>query len=256
MIAAVLATALVGGSLSVIALASPDSPARVDAPLPAPARPAFTIPKPQLLEKSANVSRWASVRRPVTARAQPSPRAATVAELSTRTPEGTANIVLALESKTDANGDVWVAVRLPVLPNDTVGWVPRRDLGGYTLVRTHLEIDLSRLTARLLHDGREVFAAPVGVGQATWPTPTGSFYVRNRLTRYRSAMYGPLAFGTSARSEVLTDWPAGGFIGIHGTDRPELLPGRVSHGCIRLRNADILALDRLMPVGTPITIVE
>jgi lipoprotein-anchoring transpeptidase ErfK/SrfK len=66
--------------------------------------------------------------------------------------------------------------------------------------------------------------------------------------------YGPLAFGTSARSAVLTDWPAGGFIGIHGTKEPERLPGRVSHGCIRLRNADILRLGRLMPVGTPLTI--
>jgi hypothetical protein len=81
-----------------------------------------------------------------------------------------------------------------------------------------------------------------------------NFYIRNRLTRYRSPMYGPLAFGTSARSAQLTDWPAGGFIGIHGTDRPDLLPGRVSHGCIRMRNADILRLGRLMPVGTPVTV--
>ena len=80
------------------------------------------------------------------------------------------------------------------------------------------------------------------------------FYVRDMLTRYRSPFYGPLAFGTSARSSVLTDWPGGGFIGIHGTDTPELLPGRVSHGCIRLRNEDILKLGRLMPVGTPVTI--
>jgi lipoprotein-anchoring transpeptidase ErfK/SrfK len=28
----------------------------------------------------------------------------------------------------------------------------------------------------------------------------------------------------------------------------------VSHGCIRLRNSDILRLARLMPVGTPVTI--
>ena len=65
---------------------------------------------------------------------------------------------------------------------------------------------------------------------------------------------GPLAFGTSARSAVLTDWPEGGFVGIHGTNEPGLIPGRVSHGCIRLRNRDILRLARLMPVGTPVTI--
>ncbi|MBA2794676.1 MAG: L,D-transpeptidase, partial [Thermoleophilaceae bacterium] len=38
------------------------------------------------------------------------------------------------------------------------------------------------------------------------------------------------------------------------TDQPEGLPGRVSHGCIRLKNKDILRLDKLMPVGTPITV--
>jgi lipoprotein-anchoring transpeptidase ErfK/SrfK len=32
------------------------------------------------------------------------------------------------------------------------------------------------------------------------------------------------------------------------------LPGRVSHGCIRLRNEDIEELGRLMPLGTPVTI--
>ena len=53
----------------------------------------------------------------------------------------------------------------------------------------------------------------------------------------------------------LTDWPDGGFIGIHGTDEPQLIPGRVSHGCIRMRNADIVALGRLMPIGTPLDIV-
>ena len=63
-----------------------------------------------------------------------------------------------------------------------------------------------------------------------------------------------MAFGTSARSSVLTEWPDGGFVGIHGTDAPQLIPGRVSHGCIRLRNPDILRLARLMPVGTPVTI--
>jgi lipoprotein-anchoring transpeptidase ErfK/SrfK len=68
------------------------------------------------------------------------------------------------------------------------------------------------------------------------------------------AFYGPVAFGTNARSPVLTDWPGGGFIGIHGTDEPQVIPGRISHGCIRLRNSDILKLARLMPVGTRVVV--
>jgi lipoprotein-anchoring transpeptidase ErfK/SrfK len=121
-------------------------------------------------------------------------------------------------------------------------------------VDAKLIVDIGRLTATLLRGGRVVFRARVGVGQARWPTPRGRFYIRNRLTRFAGPTYGPLAFGTSARSAHLTDWPDGGFIGIHGTDHPELIPGRVSHGCIRMRNADIVALGRLMPVGTPLTI--
>src|SRR5829696_3166054 len=82
----------------------------------------------------------------------------------------------------------------------------------------------------------------------------GRFYVRERLTGFTDPIYGSLAFGTNGRSAVLTDWPGGGFIGIHGTNQPEILPGRVSHGCVRLPNRAIRRLDRLMPVGTPVTI--
>jgi lipoprotein-anchoring transpeptidase ErfK/SrfK len=78
--------------------------------------------------------------------------------------------------------------------------------------------------------------------------------IRNRLRGFDDPVYGPLAFGTTARSETLTDWPGGGFVGIHGTNRPAVLPGRVSHGCIRMRNRDILRLARRMPVGTAVTI--
>jgi lipoprotein-anchoring transpeptidase ErfK/SrfK len=115
-------------------------------------------------------------------------------------------------------------------------------------------VDLRRTTATLTRGGRRVFRAKVGVGLPQWPTPRGRFYIRNKLVRYRSRFYGPLAFGTSARSTVLTDWPDGGFVGVHGTDRPDLIPGQISHGCIRMSNSDIVRLGRLMPVGTPLTI--
>ncbi|HEY7707394.1 MAG TPA: L,D-transpeptidase, partial [Gaiellaceae bacterium] len=98
------------------------------------------------------------------------------------------------------------------------------------------------------------YRSVIGVGEPHWPTPSGRFYVRERLTGFTDPIYGSLAFGTNARSAVLTDWPGGGFIGIHGTNQPGILPGRVSHGCIRIRNWDIERLDRLMRVGTPVTV--
>jgi len=221
--------------------------------LPAPPRPALAVGVPRALG-GGGTAQWAPVRRAVLARARPRAAARAVARLDRRTPEATANLVVLEGRARDARGRLWVRARLPVLPNGTTGWVPRSALGGLHTVRTHLVVDLSALRATLLRDGRPVLRAPVGVGTPDAPTPTGRFYVRNRLTRFASPTYGPVAFGTSARSATLTDWPAGGYVGIHGTDRPELLPGRVSHGCVRLRNADVLRLSRLMPVGTPVTV--
>jgi hypothetical protein len=222
--------------------------------LAASPKPAFTVPRPTELSRHSATSYWITVRRSVAARTGPSPTATPIARLSSRTSDGTSNAVLVLGRARDAAGRLWVRARLPILPNGSIGWLPRSALGVYGVVNTRLVVDLERLTATLLRDNRPIFRAPIGVGQADWPTPTGEFYVRSKLTRYRSPFYGPLAFGTSARSAVLTDWPGGGFVGIHGTDAPELLPGRVSHGCIRLRNQDILELGRLMLVGTPLTI--
>jgi len=162
--------------------------------------------------------------------------------------------VLVVGRRADATGRLWVNVRLATLPNGRTGWVPRSALGGYGTVDTELRVDTTTLTATLLARGRPVFSARVGIGQARWPTPRGRFYIRDELMKFAGPTYGPVAFGTSARSAALTDWPAGGFVGIHGTDHPELIPGRISHGCIRMRNADILRLARLMPVGTPLTI--
>jgi lipoprotein-anchoring transpeptidase ErfK/SrfK len=220
-----------------------------------PAQSALEVPKPEILGGDSHKSLWSVVRRPATARATPGRAGVAVTRLAPRTPEGTANTLLILDRTHDATGRVWVRARLPVLPNGTTGWLPRSAIGGYRSVNTRLVIDRRRFRAILLRDGRPVMRARIGIGLSHWPTPGGRFYVRNKLVRYRSSFYGPVAFGTSARSAVLTDWPGGGFIGIHGTNQPGLLPGRVSHGCIRMRNADIVRLGRLMPVGTPMEVV-
>jgi hypothetical protein len=222
--------------------------------VPRPVKPAFVPGKPTALRRSSYIARWAVVRGPATARARPRTHARVVGHIETQTPEGTSNIVLVLGSHADRTGVLWIRVRLAALGQPGTGWVSRSALGGYGIVTTRLIVDVHSLRARLFRNGRAIFRADVGVGKAAWPTPRGEFYIRNKLTDFASPMYGPVAFGTSARSSVLTDWPAGGYVGIHGTDEPEILPGRVSHGCIRMRNADILRLAKLMPVGTPLTI--
>jgi hypothetical protein len=227
----------------------------VDSRVPDPIAPAFAASDPDPIRPDIWDSVWAPVGKEVDVHARPALGSPIVGRLSALTPEGTDNIVLILDRQVDPDGHLWVRVRFPSLPNDDgKGWISRSALGGYGVVHTRLVIDLSTLSAKLYRRGKLVFDAPVGVGKEKWPTPTGDFYVRNRLAGFGDPFYGPVAFGTSARSSELTDWPAGGFVGIHGTAMPELIPGRVSHGCVRMRNADILKLDRMLPVGAPLRI--
>jgi lipoprotein-anchoring transpeptidase ErfK/SrfK len=96
--------------------------------------------------------------------------------------------------------------------------------------------------------------APVGIGKPSTPTPGGRFWIREKFRTPRpGGLYGPVAFGSSDYS-VLSDWPGGGIVGIHGTSEPSLIPGRPSHGCIRVRNRAVRRLWRLMPIGTPLLI--
>jgi hypothetical protein len=200
------------------------------------------------------VYRWAYIYRPTAARVTPSMAARVITRLKVYTLDSTVNLVLLVGQKLDARARLWYRVRLPILPNNSTGWVLADDLTTVRSVATYLVIYRKLFTATLYRNGRPIFRTRVGVGKPYWPTPAGDFYIREVLTGYGDPFYGPVAFGTSARSAVLTDWPGGGVVGIHGTNRPEILPGRVSHGCIRMKNPAILRLLRLMPLGTPLAI--
>ena len=246
-----LAGVLIGVAVAVVLSNGSAGSSSAERSLPPPPRPAFA-PKNVALGPSP-AAFWAPVRASVSARVGPAqPEVAGV--IPRRTPEGTTNIVLVLGHAERVAGRLWVRVRFPGVPEDARGWVPRSVIGGYAPVRTRLVVDRARLTATLVRGPRVVFRTRVGIGTASAPTPGGHFYVRNQLSRYRTPFYGPIAFGTTARSPGASDWPGGGFVGIHGTNRPDLIPGRVSRGCIRMANEDIVRLARLMPIGTLLTV--
>jgi L,D-transpeptidase catalytic domain len=243
-----------GHSFDVTFTAKPDDPEVASATRRIELDVTRTVARSFTLSDGATATyRYAFVMRRAVARRAPTGAAGPVANLKLLTPERTTNLVLALEGRRTSSG-VWIRVRLPILPNNTTGWVPRRSLSDWKIVRTRVVVELKTTRLTLYRSGRPLFSTLVGVGKPSSPTPRGEFFVRNQLYGFHDPFYGPIAFGTSARSTVLTDWPGGGFIGIHGTNEPHLIPGRVSHGCIRMRNAEIVRLARLMPVGTPLTI--
>jgi len=106
----------------------------------------------------------------------------------------------------------------------------------------------------LYHGTTLVTTYTAATGTGGTPTPHGSFYLTELLAPTNTG-YGPYAFGLSAFSEVLNSFGGGpGQIGLHGTDDAASIGTAASHGCIRVSNADITTLAKLLPLGTPITI--
>jgi len=217
----------------------------------ADAQPAAAV---RVLSNESTFTHWAHPRERASIRSAPSASAGVVGSLHMLTEEGFPEVYLLLDQATDASGQSWVRLRIPGRPNGRTGWVLRADLGGFHGTDMALRVNISLLRATLFRDGHSIWSAPVGVGKSSTPTPTGRFWVRELLSVPGETLYGPYAFGTSDYS-VLTEWPAGGVVGIHGTNEPELIPGRPSHGCIRMRNADITYLAHHLPIGAPVHIV-
>jgi hypothetical protein len=230
------------------------APAGADSPGPLRAADAKGPLGNERLSDERTVTRVGRPSRIYKIRSGPGRRHHTIGKLRFLTEDHAPEIYLVLRSKLGPGGHPWLQIRVPRRPNGSKGWVTRRALGRLKVLTTSLEIDKRRLKGRLFKDGKEIWTSSIGIGAPGTPTPSGRYWIRERLPNLGgSAAYGPLAFGTAAYSH-LSEWPGGGVIGIHGTNAPGLIPGRPSHGCVRVPNAKILSLDKLMPVGTPVWI--
>jgi hypothetical protein len=233
-----------------LALAGPISAAGADVRPPSDKSPLKT----EQLSDETTVTRWAHPLFGSAIRSSPSTSARVVGHLRMFTEDRQFEVYLVLASEV-RNGTTWLQVRIPGRPNGRTGWALAEDLDKLQVVQTQLVVDRKALRATLTKAGKTIWSSRIGVGKTATPTPPGHFYVRERLRNLGgSGLYGPWAFGTSAYSNI-SDWPRGGVVGIHGTNQPQLIPGRPSHGCVRVPNAKINQLARLMPIGTPILIV-
>ena len=154
----------------------------------------------------------------------------------------------------------WVEVRLAQRPNGSETWLPDSDVRlsstGYRIV-----ISLTTMRLTLYLDGRLLMSAPAGIGTKDDPTPTGHYFVAfDEPPPVPNPGYGPFILVTSAHSPAIGDWEGSGdaVIGIHGPLGEDSAIGnagaRISHGCIRLHDSDLVRL-RQVPPGTPIDIL-
>lgn len=207
------------------------------------------------LSNERTFTRWAHIMWVGPIRARPSGHARRVTWLHRYTEDRFPEVYLLLEAHTTRSGQQWVKLRIPGRPNGREGWVRRDDLGRYHLTHRLVIVNRERERMTLEINGRKVWSAPVGVGAPATPTPAGHFWIRERFAIHdRRSGYWPYAFGTADYS-TLTDWPGGGVIGIHGPYYDAAgIPGRISHGCIRLREAADAWLAHHITIGVPLLV--
>jgi lipoprotein-anchoring transpeptidase ErfK/SrfK len=149
----------------------------------------------------------------------------------------------------------WLRALLPIRPNGSTGWIRSTDVH---LSQHEFRIVVTLRAHRItVYQGARIIARePIAVGTRQTPTPGGVYYTKELLQPPNPAgAYGPYAYGLSGFSNVLTSFAGGdGVIGIHGTNDPSLLGKDVSHGCIRMSNAGITKLAKLLPLGVPVRI--
>lgn len=116
-------------------------------------------------------------------------------------------------------------------------------------------VSVSDRKLAVLENGKVIRTFAVSVGAAVSPSPTGEFQIINRLanpTYYHPGTVippgndnpiGPRWIGLSQK----------GF-GIHGTNQPRSIGHAASHGCIRLKNRDIVQFFQMVRVGDTVSI--
>ena len=119
-------------------------------------------------------------------------------------------------------------------------------------------------TVRVFKKGEAVATYRVAVGSEEFPTPRGKFAVDRKEvnpvwnvpdSEWAGDLAGKRIPGGDPRNPLVARWVGiSGPVGFHGTKDLGSIGSRASHGCIRMRPADVIDLHDRVEVGTPILI--
>lgn len=127
----------------------------------------------------------------------------------------------------------------------------------------HTRIVLSLADRRVyLYHGEQVKASyPVAVGKPGWETPTGAFLVLDKALNpvwenpWTGEVIQPGPDSPLGPAIIVFEQNEEGMYAFHGTSNEELIGQAVSHGCVRMRNEDILAMYEQVDVRTPVEVI-
>jgi len=113
-----------------------------------------------------------------------------------------------------------------------------------------------------LYEGDKVKASyPVAVGKPGWETPTGEFSVVDKAldpvweNPWTGEVIQPGPDSPLGPAIIVFKLDSEGMYAFHGTSNEELIGQAVSHGCVRMRNEDILAMYEQVDIRTPVEVV-
>ncbi len=132
------------------------------------------------------------------------------------------------------------------------------------VVATRLVLDISDRKVYVYQEETVIASYPVVVGKKGWETPTGNFQVIQKTVnpiwenpwngkKVPASLEGPIGV------RWIGFWTDGkNTIGFHGTPRKheKFLGQAVSHGCVRMRNPDVVALFEMVQPGTPVIVKQ
>jgi hypothetical protein len=129
---------------------------------------------------------------------------------------------------------------------------------------TIVTIDRGNFKLRLFKNLKLSKTYGVAVGMPAYPTPTGQFSISNKAVNpawtapnspWAGAYANETVAGGSAENPLKARWLGiVNGVGIHGTGAEGSIGSRASHGCIRMRVADVIDLYPRVPVGSPVLI--
>ena len=121
--------------------------------------------------------------------------------------------------------------------------------------RRQVMVSVADRKLAVMEKGAVLRVFPVAVGAEVSPSPTGRFEIVSRLTEptyYHSGIVIP-AGDDNPLGPRWVGFNKKGY-GIHGTNAPRSIGKAASHGCIRLRNRDIVEFFAMVSVGDTVEI--
>jgi lipoprotein-anchoring transpeptidase ErfK/SrfK len=126
-----------------------------------------------------------------------------------------------------------------------------------------LEVNLTTRQVTVYQGAQKLKQYPIAIGRVGWETPQGGFKV-NQVVRdpvWMNPLTGNIIPSRHPQNPLGRHWI--GFLsetniwyGFHGNNDPKSIGQAVSHGCIRMHNADVEDLMRQVEIGTEVRIFQ